>query len=867
VRQSIVVVLAACLVTVAAAPSAHGRSTQSRPWVAASDDGSTAPALRAEEPAPTGLPPAAENLELVGELSPQHFGRLRNGEIADLAVHKGYAYLNSWDSTACNRGGVYVVDIRDPAHPEEVSYIPPIQPFYHGEGAHAISMDTPQFKGDLLAVNDETWGSNLANTCGPPDLTGGGFDLYDVTDPTHPKVLVQGAGDRDAGTPDDTSDDTARGNSFHSVFVWQAGPRAYLVASDNIELTDVDIFDITDPKHPVQVGDFDLAEMFPQILDGEQSNGGAVFNHDMIVKKIGDRYRLLASYWDAGYVQLDVTDPAHPVYVTDTTFSAEDPLFPGSGLTPEGNAHEAEFSFDNQFFLAADEDFAPFRAGAFTIDGAEFPAAGVSGGASAASLPDHTLNGPTYYGGYGCNESAPIPTRASINPVLAPGEEAIIVLQRGPVDDPAAPDPEVACFPGEKARNAIAAGWDAVLLTNRHLGSEDLDEPYCGAGDFEDQVIVTLCTTHAGFHEIFGITDDDFSLPVPEGHHPALGTAGKKVRGESELDGWGYAHLYDAKTSELLDSYAIPEALDPRFAFGFGDLTIHEFATDPTEPLAYAAYYGGGMRVFRFSRADGLVPTGKFIDDDGNGSNFWGVEQFTGSDGERYIAGSDRDFGLQIFRYTGPGAARPPACADIEATAAFDTPVEIPLTCTDPNSGNVLTLSIAGPPQHGTLGAITGGRVVYTPAPGFGGDDAFSYRANDGAADSGPARVAVKVLEQGEAPPPVAIRIRPGLAASLLPKSDPTKPFRFRVAGRLKLPKGILRGAGCDGTVVITARSGGRRLARRTTDVGGYCHFAERVRLHRAGDGGRVRFTVSFRGNKVLLPQTVRRSAPYGTEA
>ena len=33
-------------------------------------------------------------------------------------------------------------------------------------------------------------------------------------------------------------------------------------------------------------------------------------------------------------------------------------MLPDSGLTPEGNAHQGEFSFDNQFLLAADEDFA-----------------------------------------------------------------------------------------------------------------------------------------------------------------------------------------------------------------------------------------------------------------------------------------------------------------------------------------------------------------------------------------------------------------------------------------------------------------------------------------------------------------------------
>jgi hypothetical protein len=43
------------------------------------------------------------------------------------------------------------------------------------------------------------------------------------------------------------------------------------------------------------------------------------------------------------------------------------------------------------------------------------------------------------------------------------------------------------------------------------------------------------------------------------------------------------AHLYRNEAGKMneLDAYAVPEALDERFASGFGDLSIHEFATDP----------------------------------------------------------------------------------------------------------------------------------------------------------------------------------------------------------------------------------------------------------------------------------------------
>ena len=38
-------------------------------------------------------------------------------------------------------------------------------------------------------------------------------------------------------------------------------------------------------------------------------------------------------------------------------------------------------------------------------------------------------------------------------------------------------------------------------------------------------------------------------------------------------------------------------ALDERYTSGFGDLSVHEFATDPDVNVAYSSYYAGGMRV------------------------------------------------------------------------------------------------------------------------------------------------------------------------------------------------------------------------------------------------------------------------------
>jgi hypothetical protein len=732
-----------------AAVPGHGSifsSTSARRLLPNGDFTPALDSMRQHGPVEGHLPPARRNVRLVGKLEPTRaFGPIVEGQIADLTVHEGFAYLNSWDEPTCTKGGVYVADVRKPARPREVGFIPALPVTYHGEGAQVFEYNNPEidFTGDVLAVNNETCTHQDA------EVGGGGFDLYDVTDPRNPEILVQGFGDR--GPEGELTGDAPQANSAHNIRLWEHGNKVYAVSVDNLELHDVDIFDVTNPREPQPVAEFDLLETFPQIED-QLANGNLVLNHDDVIKTIGGRVFMLLSYWDAGYVKIDVTDPANPVYVGDTSFDGPDPLVPGIE-PPEGNAHQVEFSEDNAYLMAADEDFNPYRAGSFSIttgpNAGEFPAQEVGGGTSAASLPDLTLNGPTVYGGYGCNASAPIPPRASAGlPALEAGEEAIVVLQRGPTGDPQ--NPEEACFPGEKAANGIAAGYDAVLLTNRHLGSADLDEPFCGSGGFPPGAqIVTLCTTHEALHHIFNVEPPQFGLPVPATGEPAIGALGEKVEGTSVFDGWGYAHLYENGSGKLreVDAYAIDEALDPRFAFGFGDLSIHEWATDPTESLAYSSYYAGGFRVASFGR-NGIKEVGKFIDRGGN--NFWGVEHFTTPKGRRLVGASDRDFGLYIFRYTGPGAAAPPRCEDVTVRTEVDTPVTVPLNCRDRND-NPLTLSIVDEPSKGTLGNINqgAGTVTYTPDPGARGRDTFTFKASDGAADSAPATATIRIRGGG----------------------------------------------------------------------------------------------------------------------
>jgi hypothetical protein len=604
-----------------------------------------------------GLPPASKNIDLVSKLTftGGPGGSIAPGQIADVTVFKNTAYLMSWaQPVECDRGGVFVVDISDPANPKETGFLPALPESYHGEGAHAISVDTPAFKGDLLAVNNEP----CSGTNGP-----GGFTLYDVTDPANPEPLVQGAGDR--GDEGSLTGDAEQANSAHSSFLWADGDKAYLVSVDNLELHDVDIFDVSNPRSPQPVGEFDLVALAEaqgkDILD-DGANGNEVFLHDMIVKEINGRQTMMASYWDAGYVKLDVEDPANPIILGDTTFDGPDPL---TGLTPpEGNAHQGEFSADNKYFIGADEDFSPYRLTDFQVTTGDnqgaYPAGEFGFTRPIRTLAGGTLNGPTVFGGYGCTVSDPIPAAEDAIPTVEEGEERIVVLERGPIqgDDPN--DNYSACTFQEKAENAAAAGYDAVLIANHHAGAgygASPDSALCGSGTGAD--IVGVCISHRLMHLLFN-TEPAYDQPYVEANEPQIGDDGESVGTQSLFDGWGYAHLFentDGKMREI-DAFAVPEALDERYAFGFGDLSIHEVATDPEVPLAYAAYYSAGLRVLSFGE-EGLQQQGVFIDDRGN--NFWGVEHFTDNTGQRLIVAADRDYGLYILRYTGPGAPQPKA--------------------------------------------------------------------------------------------------------------------------------------------------------------------------------------------------------------
>ena len=164
------------------------------------------------------------------------------------------------------------------------------------------------------------------------------------------------------------------------------------------------------------------------------------------------------------------------------------------------------------------------------------------------------------------------------------------------------------------------------------------------------------CAARSGF-AIFDTPYDEAACLAGDGTAGAdrLGTIGDTVTHRLVLRRMGLRPPAspdgDGKLTEL-DTYAIPEAHDPAFADRFrrpvGPRGGH---VPPGRRPGYFSYYAGGFRVVADRRTTSSSRRAHFIDEGGN--NFWGVQVFE-HDGVEYVAASDRDFGLYIFRYTGP---------------------------------------------------------------------------------------------------------------------------------------------------------------------------------------------------------------------
>jgi len=599
------------------------------------------------------LPGSSENVDLVGKLKLTSF----EGDISDVSAlqtsdGRWFAYLGDWGAH-CETGGVRVVDFSDPANPVRAGFLNSGGFGYVTEGVHPLHVDTTDFDGDVLVISNE-WCRGSGNPKNMP----GGITIWDITEPTAPQQLVRAFGDFDLFG--------SRANESHSAIAWDAGDNAYVAAIDNNEaFDDVDIYEITDPRNPVLVSEtglFDLSTTPPTVRWPAEfaAFGQEPTSHDIdVIQKPDGTWHLMVSYWDAGWVDLDVTDPESPAFVEDFTYAACDQVVQdelGECFEPEGNAHQGEWNADGSLFIGTDEDFNPTRA-TCSFDSTVIGCTEFGWTVPLADNFPSGFTGTTVFGGSGCPED--------VDPANGTSDRAEVLdnLSQAQTGADAIAFVRGVCFFSQKVETGELAGYDMVLIINNHAATANglIPNPFFAGGQGSPVLGIASAVMigHANGHELFNDSVAFSGADIP------FGAVGNTFNAEGGVaDAWGYVRLFDSDPAggfTEIDQLTIPETADPAFASGFGDVTVHEVEVprgDPNEGgphpddgvLAYFSWYSGGFRVAEYD-ASGITEVGHYIDP--NGNNFWGVALAEDENGDRIVLASDRDFGLFIFRYTG----------------------------------------------------------------------------------------------------------------------------------------------------------------------------------------------------------------------
>ncbi|MFD2467859.1 PA domain-containing protein [Amycolatopsis silviterrae] len=582
------------------------------------------------DPAP--LPSVSYGVTLLGKATvtnPSGAGLRRH--IADVAAYGDYAFLTVYREPTCERTGAYVMNISDPKAPFEVesAFIETTAGNYVGEGPCVIEMANEHFTGALFIHPNEMYAKADA-----PDPTGprqrGGINIWDISDPENARLLVAHAGDyTDA---DDKPADQALAAYYTCAWTDSSTGRTYVSFVTDKPTTDIVIMEITDPRNPVLVNALDL-RVAPFDVTGAPSRGlTSMFGHAVEVRQVGGRYVMSATYWDGGYVLLDVTDPTpgNVSLIARTEYAEfdEERAKRGQQVSPEGNAEHCALSPDAEYLVGADESIESYRLIGTITSG---PHAGVEYVAdwSPGTAPvddDHPVSGTPTFVGSGCPGTVP-PGRG-----IALIERDASILTGGSAQG---------CAFQEKLDAVVAAGYDAGIIFN-HQGPDALQQfPTASKGKIPLMFVNRL--TGLRLLGVPGVTAETAgTTPTPAA--PAV--CATDVR--SEFVGWGYLRLFktdlDGGRATQLDTYAISEAQDPRYATGFGDFSASHVAIDPERQLVYATFFDGGLRVLSYGD-DGLREVGAFREP---GTDFLGV--VIHKIGEKnYVLVADRNFGLYLF--------------------------------------------------------------------------------------------------------------------------------------------------------------------------------------------------------------------------
>jgi hypothetical protein len=171
-----------------------------------------------------------------------------------------------------------------------------------------------------------------------------------VTDPTHPVELglwnsgccTRGVHEFEVEHREDLGRTFAYATVPTSRYPDEATDSGY---RDDDGEGDFRLIDITDPANPMSVSDWGIQDAGGPFYDGQGCDADPNYGHG--AEPSADGRLVFLSYWDSGFIRLDLTDPANPVFTGRTVYPAN----------ADGDAHSSQWDEGRQLLFSADEDF------------------------------------------------------------------------------------------------------------------------------------------------------------------------------------------------------------------------------------------------------------------------------------------------------------------------------------------------------------------------------------------------------------------------------------------------------------------------------------------------------------------------------
>ena len=288
---------------------------------------------------------SAVNMTVVGHTDLG--GRGYNG---DVWVHDGYAYVGHWGfqdwATGNDRfcpdapnSGVAVIDVSDPENPTRVSTLQ--------NPAGTSAEDVVVYSDGVrdIAVAGIQW-------CGGSRYDADadrGLMLWDVTNASSPvQVGYLKTACRTRGVHEFEVEHHANGRTYaYATVPTSRYPDANTSSGYRDENGDGDfrMIDITNPANPSQVSNWGIQDVGGPFVPGQGCDPDPNYGHG--AEPSQDGTLVFLSYWDSGFIALDVSNPAAPVFKGDTTYPP----------AADGDAHSSNYDDDGQLLFTADEDF------------------------------------------------------------------------------------------------------------------------------------------------------------------------------------------------------------------------------------------------------------------------------------------------------------------------------------------------------------------------------------------------------------------------------------------------------------------------------------------------------------------------------